>query len=92
MRKNPIDYVIIQQLLWELKPKTVLEMGAYCGGSALWLADSLKMYDCDSRVHSVDIDLSLIKPKAKGRDDIVFIQGDLKNVETVLPASLLEVC
>ena len=42
--KDPLSLTINQQLLWELKPQTVIEFGAYKGGSALWTADMLKIF------------------------------------------------
>ena len=37
--KSPEDYVIYHQLLWHVKPQTVIELGTYTGGMAVWLAD-----------------------------------------------------
>ena len=89
--KDPLDLVIVQQLLWELKPRTVIEFGAYKGGSALWTADMLKMFGCKSRVISVDIDLSLLDPEAKNSPDVEFIEGDVMQVEKLFPEEFLEV-
>ena len=46
--KDPLSLTVNQQLLWELKPQTVIEFGAYKGGSALWRAEMLKMLGCRS--------------------------------------------
>ena len=91
MLKDPLDLVIVQQLLWELKPRTVVEFGAYKGGSALWTAEMLKMFGCKSRVISVDIDLSLLDPEAKKSPDVEFIEGDAMQVEKLFPEKLLKV-
>ena len=91
MLKDPLDLVIVQQLLWELKPQTVIEFGAYKGGSALWTADMLKMFDCKSLVISVDIDLSLLDPEAKKSRDVEFIEGDIMQVEKIFPEEFLKV-
>ena len=72
--KDPLDQTILQQLLWELKPRTVIEFGAYKGGSALWIADMLKLFGCQSRVVSIDIDLSLLDAEARKSSDAEFIQ------------------
>ena len=43
--------------MWELKPRTVIEIGTAKGGSALWLADQLSIYGVEGfEVHSYDID------------------------------------
>ncbi len=34
-----MDLAIYARLMWELKPRTVIEVGTAKGGSALWLAD-----------------------------------------------------
>jgi len=89
--KDPLSLTVNQQLLWELKPQTVLEFGAYRGCSALWAADILKMFGCKSRVISVDIDLSLLDPLARESPDVEFIEGDLFHVEKCFPAEFLKV-
>ena len=89
--KDPLDLTILQQLLWELKPRTVIEFGAYKRGSALWIADLLKMYGCQSRVISTDIDLSLLDAEAKKSKDVEFIQGDSSNTEQFFPEEFLKV-
>ena len=89
--KDPLDLTIIQQLLWDIKPKTVIEFGAFKGGSALWTADMLKIFGCQSRVISIDIDLSLLDATAKESPDVEFIEGDLFQVEKCFPEELLKV-
>lgn len=81
----------MQQLLWELKPRTVVEFGAYKGGSALWTADMLKAFGCKSRVISIDINLSLLDAVARDSPDVEFIEGDLFLVEKCFPEDFLKV-
>ena len=40
--------VIYQQLLWDLKPKTIFEIGANTGACALWMVDTMKAYNLPS--------------------------------------------
>ena len=89
--KDPLDLTIIQQLLWELKPQTVIEFGAFRGASALWTADMLKLFGCQSRVISVDIDLSLLDAEAKSSPDVEFIEGDVFQLEKCFPEELVKV-
>ena len=91
MLKDPLTLAINQKLLWELKPPTVIEFGAWKGASALWTADMLKMFGCKSRVISIDIDLSLLDSVARESPDVEFIEGDLNKVEKCFPADLLKV-
>ncbi|CAH3029984.1 unnamed protein product [Porites evermanni] len=88
--KDPLSLTINQQLLWELKPQTVIEFGAYKGGSALWTADMLKIFECQSRVISIDIDLSLLDATARSSPHVEFIEGDLFQVEKCLPEEFLK--
>ena len=41
----------------------MIELGAFTGASALWIADSLNGADIECNVFSADIDLSLLHPK-----------------------------
>src|SRR5271155_4479455 len=53
--KNPIDMAIIAKLLWDAKPRTIVEIGSGEGGSALWMRDIANCYGIRSEIHSVDI-------------------------------------
>jgi len=57
--------VIYTQLFWYVKPATVIEIGAYSGGTAVWMADMLKLMNVECSVYSMDIDLSLIDNRVK---------------------------
>ncbi|KAK2557359.1 Rhamnosyl O-methyltransferase [Acropora cervicornis] len=76
LMKDCFDLIITQQLLWDLKPQTVIELGAYKGGSALWTADIVKAYRFKSRIISVDINLSMLCPLARECPDVTYIEGD----------------
>lgn len=89
--KDPFHFTVVPQLLWELRPRTIFEFGAYHGGSALWMADLMKLYDSESRVLSLDIDLTKLESLArKHRPDIEFIEGDVFDVETHFPGERLK--
>lgn len=92
LMKGPFEIVTYQQLLWDVKPRTVLEIGANTGGSAVWFADTLRMFDCESHVYSMDIDLGLLEPLAREkRDDLTFMEGDSNEIEKTFSRELLEV-
>lgn len=55
MLKNPFDIALYMRLLWELKPRTLIEIGSYSGGSAVWFGDLMDNYGIDGRIYSVDI-------------------------------------
>jgi cephalosporin hydroxylase len=53
--KNPFDWALYPMLLWEARPQTIIEIGSNCGGSALWLADTMRAFALPAHIHSVDI-------------------------------------
>ncbi|MEQ1687072.1 MAG: CmcI family methyltransferase [Sphingopyxis sp.] len=53
--KNPFDLALYAMLLHQLRPRTVIEIGAHHGGSALWFADQLTALGVDAHVHALDV-------------------------------------
>ena len=39
MSKNAFDFALYPMLLWQIKPRTIIEVGSFYGGSAMWMAD-----------------------------------------------------
>jgi cephalosporin hydroxylase len=89
MAKDPFDMVLYPILFHEIAPRTVIELGAYTGASAMWMADTLATAGIEGRVIAVDIDLSLVEKTAKNRGDIEFVEGDCNRIEEVFPPSVL---
>lgn len=83
------EIVIYPMLVAELKPKTIIELGTFNGGSAVWLADQLEIFDIEGTVYTVDINQSLIEEKAWADTRIRFIKGDINHIDSVLPSELL---
>jgi cephalosporin hydroxylase len=61
MLKDPFSLSLYSSLLWELRPKTIIELGAFEGGSAIWFADVAAALGIDLTVLSFDKDPSLVK-------------------------------
>jgi cephalosporin hydroxylase len=80
--KDPYDLSLVPLLLSELKPATVLEVGAYMGGSTIWMADLLEAIGADYQIVSFDIDIDRIPPEAK-HDRIQYVQADCMNPSTL---------
>ena len=53
--KNPFDFALLFKLIWDLKPRTIMEIGSNRGGSALMLADMVNLYGLDCHIWSVDV-------------------------------------
>ncbi len=85
MYKNPFDLALYQRLLWQTKPRSLIEIGAKFGGSALWFADLLGRYGIDHTIHSIDID-DLPRPAIPG---VTFHHGDGRNLGATLSPELL---
>lgn len=88
--KAPLDFMVVQSLLQDLKPATIIETGTFCGGGALWMADLMKTHGVNCHVYSVDISHKLIYPGLKERKDITFIQGDSFKIEEALTPDFLK--
>ncbi|MBP0116050.1 CmcI family methyltransferase [Bradyrhizobium vignae] len=81
--KTPFDLALYTRLIWELQPKTILELGSFQGGSGLWFADHMSLL-CDSpgEVHSFDLHTKCIHESAK-HPLLTFHQIDLSTVENL---------
>lgn len=78
--KDPLDLALYPMLLWELKPVTVIEIGAARGGSALWLADLLSAMGVEAHVWSFDVDLTRVEVSDAR---ITFAQADSHQLSTL---------
>lgn len=77
--KCPLDYVLYQMIIEEVKPDLIIEIGAYKGGSAYYMADLLELYG-KGEVHSIDID-GLIDERVKSHPRIKFFLHDWKDYD-----------
>jgi cephalosporin hydroxylase len=59
--KDPFSLATYPLVIQEVRPRTIVEIGTYHGGSALWLADMLEIFGLrGAEVHAFDADLSRI--------------------------------
>ena len=72
MIKNPFDFALYPLLLWQVKPRTIIEIGSKEGGSALWFADQVNNFGLDSHIYSVDI----VKVDNVAHPRVSFLQGN----------------
>ncbi|MEL7274058.1 MAG: CmcI family methyltransferase [Pseudomonadota bacterium] len=86
MLKNPFDMALYAKLIWEQKPATIIEIGSWQGGSAVWFADQMALTDQKPNVISVDIEQDFdIKD-----DRIRFMLGDAYDLGKTLTPELLQ--
>ena len=83
--KSVYDFALISMILWELKPKTIFEMGSGEGGSAVWMADLCKTYgNEDCSIYSMDIDPPQLRQFLQWpilKTKIFFLEGDTNEIE-----------
>lgn len=79
--KSPIDLWLYSANIWEVKPRTIIELGSFQGGSALWLIDQAQAMGLDCSVHSFDILDKAVSPRAN-HPRLRFHHADLKQLET----------
>lgn len=81
MQKHPMDIALYTRLVWEAKPKTIIEIGSCAGGSAIWMADMIRNFGIDGRVISIDI----TPPAPKYMPgNVSFLQGNSSDLGKVL--------
>ena len=73
--KSVFDLSIYSMLINELKPEVIIELGSGEGGSAVWLADTMKILGLKPNVYSYDIK----KPNIN-YEGVNFIEFDLNNL------------
>lgn len=73
--KNPLDAWVYQELIVELKPLFIIEIGNKFGGSALMMAHWLDQMGSGSII-AIDVDHSRVSPIAAKHPRIKFIDGD----------------
>ena len=89
--KTPEDLLVYQQMFWHIKPRTVIELGTFAGGSAIWMGDMFKTMELDCHCYSVDIDHSLLSDDARRMkpDNVTFLLGDCNVIDKTLTPKML---
>lgn len=73
--KSPIDFWIYQEVITEMRPDVILEIGNNCGGSTLALAHICDLLD-NGRVIGLDISHAKVPEKVREHRRITLIEGD----------------
>ena len=83
--KTVYDFSLMSMMLWDVKPKTIIELGSGSGASAVWMADLGKSFALKCKVLSMDIN----KPELEA-EGVEFIKGDCNTIEEYFPKNTLE--
>jgi len=79
--KHPVELALYMLLLWNQKPRTIIEIGTNAGGSALWMADQMSLFGIAGRVVSIDINPPM---PISLRPEITFLCGDANKLAECL--------
>jgi cephalosporin hydroxylase len=82
--KTCFDFAIYPMLLTEVRPKTIFEIGAGTGASAIWLADMLEISAIEGHVYSVDLKEPVYRDQR-----VEFLQGDCETIQDCLTEEML---
>jgi cephamycin C biosynthesis protein len=81
--KDPEAQAALHDLLWEFRPRTIVELGVYSGGSLVWFRDLTRLMGVDCRVIGVDKDLSRCQIPPAELSDITLHEADCTDLETL---------
>lgn len=82
--KDPSDLAIYLKLIWDLRPKTLIEIGSNQGGGALWFADMLSISGIGCPVVSIDT----VPVTGFSDPRIAFLAGDAARLGDTMTAEM----
>ncbi|OKI04830.1 cephalosporin hydroxylase [Streptomyces sp. CB02923] len=85
MLKDPDTQAAYHDLLCELRPRTIVELGVYGGGSLVWFRDMARLMGIDCQVIGIDKDLSRCQIPSSERENISLYEADCSVLETFEP-------
>lgn len=78
--KNPFDWIVMMDIIQNTEPSVIIEIGAFEGGFALWMAHLLDSLGWDTKIIAVDI---TDRPTRAEHTRIQWIIGDAVASETL---------
>lgn len=76
VKKCPLDMWVYVELLFELRPDFVVEIGNWCGGTLCYLSDVCRSMGLGTTFIGVDIDQASVSDIVRNSDRIILMQGD----------------
>ena len=77
IQKSPLDLMILQEIMFEKRPDTIIECGTGDGGSAYYMASLMDLMNIDGKIITID-NLEHLPIEAYPKKDLITIDG--KNV------------
>lgn len=81
--KDPETQATYQNLLWELRPRTIIELGVNSGASLLWFRDMSRAFGFDCHVIGIDIDTDNVRIPETEMENITIREGDCREPEVL---------
>ena len=89
LMKDCKEMMIYQSMLNDVKPRTIIEMGTYLGGSAVWFADMAASLSLQCSVITVEKHAELVRASVRTHPGVRCITGDVNDIEGVLDRDVL---
>jgi len=86
--KNPFDLALYVRLIEQVRPGTIIEIGSYNGGSALWFSAQCRALDLQTQIVSLDI----TPVECDDDTNVRFIQGDIYSLDQSELTKILASC
>ncbi|MER5884111.1 CmcI family methyltransferase [Streptomyces sp. NPDC001941] len=80
--KDPDTQAALHDLVFELKPRTIVELGVYGGGSLAWFRDLTRLMGLDTQVIGIDRDLSRCQIPQDEMHNISLREADCNDLST----------
>lgn len=72
--KNPMDLWNLHEIIWEVRPDTIIETGTAYGGSAVYMAHQLDLIG-KGHIYSIDINGSELYPQRPPHERLSYVKG-----------------
>lgn len=82
IQKNPLDLIILQEIMFEKRPDTIIECGTAYGGSAYYMACLMDIMKIDGKIFSIDRETYRQPPYLK--KDLIKINGKVITADSVI--------
>lgn len=82
MLKDPDTQAAYHDLMCELRPRTIIELGVYSGGSLMWFRDMADLMGLDCQVLGIDRDLSRCQIPESEMKNISLREADCADLAT----------
>lgn len=84
--KNPFDLALYAMLLWQIRPRTIIEIGTASGGSATWLADHVELFKIDGTIHTLDF----VAVDVPAHPRLILHHGDVRKIQQIFPVQWID--